>query len=121
MLELGLADSVFKYKNDRLFKKLERIIDKEEAATNESERMKADAEFHAALYAATKNATLIRFQELLYPLFTDYAADQVKDKPNPVVDHARLLQELKTGTPASFRVAMRHHLEPHFSVLLDSQ
>ncbi len=121
MLELGLADLLFINKTDRLFKKLERIIDKEEAAENEAERMKADAEFHACLYAATGNATLIRFQDLLYPLFAEYAADQVQNKPKPIVSHARLLHELKSGNAASFRVAMRHHLEPHFSVLQDQE
>lgn len=116
MLEIGLADLLFANRSDKLFKKLERIIEREEQAGSEAERLKADAEFHASLYAATGNQTLIRFQDLLYPLFTQYAVQKVKAFPKPVVNHARLLQELESGSPSSFRLAMRHHLEPHFQV-----
>ena len=120
MLEVGIADLLFEKKSDRLIKKLERIVEKENDAENESERMKADAEFHAALYAATGNETLIRFQNLLYPLFKHYASERVKELPNPIIDHKRLLSELEKGSPSSFRLAMRHHLEPHFMVMIES-
>ena len=116
MLEIGLADLLFEKKSDKLISKLESIVEKEEQASNEADRMKADAEFHSSLYAASGNQTLIRFQDLLYPLFKQYASDKVKEHPKPIVNHARLIQELNNGTPASFRLAMRHHLEPHFQV-----
>lgn len=117
MLEVGLADLLFEKKNDRLIKKLERIIAKEQEAASDNERMRADAEFHAALYSATQNETLIRMQSLLYPLFRDYAAERVKEYPETIIDHNRLLSELVNGSPTSFRLAMRHHLEPHFLVM----
>lgn len=120
MLEVGIADLLFAKKSDRLIKKLERIIEKENSAENESERIKADAEFHAALYQATGNDTLIRFQNLLYPLFKQYAAEKVKEFKHPVIDHSRLVKELDKGSPSSFRLAMRHHLEPHFRVMIES-
>jgi len=116
MLEIGLADLLFEKKSDKLIKKLSRIIEKEEQASSESERMKADAEFHSALYAATDNQTLIRFQDILYPLFNQYASKKVKAFSKPIVNHSRLLQELEAGSTASFRLAMRHHLEPYFQV-----
>ncbi|MCK5821348.1 MAG: FadR family transcriptional regulator [Bacteroidales bacterium] len=116
MLEIGLADLLFEKKSDKLYKKLARIIEREDQAGSESERMKADAEFHSALYAATENQTLIRFQDILYPLFKQYASEKVNAFPKPIIDHARLLKELETGSTASFRLAMRHHLEPHFQV-----
>jgi len=119
MLEIGLADLLFQKKSVKLFKKLARIIEKEDQASTEPERMKADAEFHSALYAATENQTLVRFQDILYPLFKQYASEKVKSLPNPIIDHARLLKELETGSTASFRLAMRHHLEPHFQVQSD--
>lgn len=121
MLEVGLADLLFEKKNDRLIKKLERIIEKEKAADNEQDRMRADAEFHSALYSATQNETLIRMQSMLYPLFRDYAHEKVKRFPKTIIDHTRLLNELLNGTPASFRLAMRHHLDPHFQVMAEEQ
>lgn len=117
IIEVGLADLLFARKNDRLIRRLERIIEKEKQADSDAERIRADAEFHAALYSATRNETLIRFQSLLYPMFRTYACDRVKGAPKPVVDHARLLHELVNGSPTTFRLAMRHHLEPHFAVM----
>jgi len=114
MLEIGMADFLFRHKDEKLLKKLEKIILREKEATNEAERMKADADFHASLYAATNNHTLLRFQKLLYPLFEEYAAEEVKSSTRPIVDHDRLLHELRTGSVATFRVAMRHHIDPHF-------
>jgi len=116
MLEMGLGDFLFGKNRDNLVKKLERIVAKEESVIKESDRMKLDAEFHAALYEATGNKSLVRFQKMLYPLFVKYASKQVKDQPDPEVNHRRLLEEIKTGTAESFRDAMRQHLEPHFQV-----
>jgi len=116
MLEIGLADFLFNNKKKRLVKKLERIISREEKASNEAERMKADADFHAALYEATGNKSLIRFQEMLYPLFIQYASGRIKAEIKPVLSHKLLLEELKEGTADSFRFAMRQHLDPHFMI-----
>ncbi len=116
MLEIGLADFLFVIKKDRLIKKLERIIIKEDGLTKESMRIKADAEFHTALYEATGNQTLIRFQKMLYPLFVKYASVRAKNMPKPLVTHNGLLEVLKTGAPDTFREAMRQHLEPHFQI-----
>jgi len=116
MLEMGLGDFLYSSNRDKLIKKLERIVAKEESVTKDSERMKLDAEFHAALYEATGNNSLVRFQKMLYPLFVKYASKRVKDHPEPDVNHRNLLEEIKTGTAESFRDAMRKHLEPHFQV-----
>lgn len=121
MLEVGLSDLLFENRSDRLYKKLERIIDKEKEAKTDTERMRADAEFHAALYQATGNETLIKFQNLLYPLFKDYASEKVRNMPKPIIDHNKLLQELTSGSASSFRLAMRHHLDPHFNVMSSHQ
>lgn len=115
MLEMGIGDFLFGKNKARLVKKLERIIGKEKHVTKDSERMKVDAEFHSALYDATGNNSLIRFQKMLYPLFVKYASKNVGNQPAPVVNHSCLLEEIKTGTPESFREAMRKHLEPHFN------
>ena len=116
MMEIGLSDLLFKKKTDRLMAKLSKIIDLEQDAKTEAERMKADADFHAVLYAATGNQTLMRFQKLLYPLLTQYAADKVEGITETMMNHTGLLEELRNGTPDSFRMAMRQHLEPHFHV-----
>ena len=115
MLEMGIGEFLFGQNRERLIKKLERIVAKELTVTKDSERMRLDAEFHAALYVATGNNSLIRFQKMLYPLFVKYASKRAKNQVDPAVKHVDLLEEIKTGTPESFGKAMRQHLEPHFS------
>ena len=66
------------------------------------------------------NQTLLRFQEILLPVFQYVHDMQAKDIPSlrqTSVTHIDLVEELKKGTPQSFREAMRIHLDPHFERL----
>ena len=114
MLEIGLADFLFDKRNGRLLNKLNRLIIKEEKAGNGSERHKADIEFHAALYEATGNESLTRLQKMLLPLFNNIPEGDLPPEKGTEVTHRNLLDELRNGTPGTFRAAMRRHLEPQF-------
>ena len=66
----------------------------------------------------TGNDTLIRFQALLQPFFQQvFKRERKTGRQTGKADHAKLLQELRNGTPESFRKAMRDHLDPHFKSL----
>jgi len=116
MLEMGLADIIFDQKEEKDLRKLETIVSKELKSPTEEGRIQADIEFHSALYQMTENKALAKFQDILHPLFHFYATQKVKTIDTPLVDHARLLRELRSGTTESFRLAMRHHLQPHFQI-----
>ena len=72
----------------------------------------------------SNNVTLQRFHVLLLPVF-EFVHDQKGGVPieyeytgGKFVSHRDLLDNIKVGTPETFRNAMRRHLEPHFDKIL---
>jgi DNA-binding FadR family transcriptional regulator len=123
ILEMGMADFLFEYVTDEDIRELENIVEEEAAANYSKNEFSLDKEiaFHGKLYQISKNRTLQRFQDLLLPVFEyHYLQESKKNKgeyqysSGKFVNHKMLLDHLKTGTPETFRNAMRRHLEPHF-------
>lgn len=126
VIEVGLGDVIFLRKHKADFKKLEKIIEKEEKATTQRERVQCDIEFHTMLYNLSGNRTIMRFQNILLPVFEHvYAklkenngAYQTKQSENSTaVTHRDLLDTLKSGNPELFRSQMRKHLMVYFKQL----
>lgn len=123
ILEMGMADSLFARKTEKDLDELEKIVMKEEAKgiDNTVFSLEHEIEFHGKLYQIARNVTLQRFQVLLLPIF-EFVHDQeeIDDgyKPMVAITHRNLLDNLKVGTPETFRTAMRHHLDPHFHRIL---
>src|SRR5699024_1098306 len=120
ILEMGMADFLFDNKTEKDLIELEEIIRIEEEEEEEQTYFSLDKEiaFNGKLYQISKNKTLQRFQRLLLPLF-----EYVHQKNTPkdfnynyssgkFVSHRMLMENLKLGTPETFRNAMRQHLEP---------
>src|SRR5690606_25843910 len=113
----------FEYITAEDIAELEQIVAEEAAANYNKNMFSLDKEiaFHGKLYQISRNRTLQRFQDLLLPVF-EYHYQQERSKNNvdyqysscKFVNHKMLLDHLKTGTPDTFRNAMRRHLEPHF-------
>jgi len=119
ILEMGMADSLFARKTPRDIEQLEKIVEKAEADAVDDTKfsLEHEYEFHGKLYQISGNSTLKRFQVLLLPVFeVVHEQEGVADdyKPAVIVTHRNLLDNLKVGTPETFRTAMRHHLDPHF-------
>lgn len=116
--EIGMASFLFERKTNSDIHALEEIVNREINATERAVRLECDIEFHAKLYQISGNHTLMKFQKLLWPLFAyvqkSYAFKSDDEKYKPKVKHADLIEELKTGTPTSFRDAMNAHLYIHF-------
>jgi DNA-binding FadR family transcriptional regulator len=122
ILEMGMADFLFERKTQKDLDDLEEIVVKEEEQESDQSHFSLDKEiaFHGKLYQISNNKTLQGFQQLLLPVF-EYV--HLKNTPQDFkhryssghfVTHRMLMDNIKIGTPETFRNAMRHHLEPHF-------
>lgn len=124
ILEMGMADFLFEHKTQKDMEALEAIVQAEEATGSGKIRFTLDKEmaFHGKLYQMSNNVTLQKFQDLLLPVFNYVYQKDTKNTDLDVyhfsggqfVSHRMLMENLKVGTPESFRTAMRRHLEPHF-------
>lgn len=128
ILEMGMADFLFERKTQEDIEELEEIVEAEENSTVDKNFFSLDKEiaFHGKLYQMSNNKTLQRFQHLLLPAF-----EYVYLKNNPenssfkystgkFITHRMLLDNIKVGTPETFRNAMRQHLEPHFETVFQN-
>ncbi len=127
ILEMGMADFLFEYKTDADIAELEQIVAEEEATNYDKTKFSLDREiaFHGKLYQISKNRTLQRFQDLLLPVFEYHFQQEnysnggdYEYSSGEFVNHKMLLGHLKSGSPETFRNAMRRHLEPHFDRVL---
>lgn len=125
ILEMGMADFLFERKTQKDLDELEEIVTKEEETNGDKIHFSLDKEiaFHGKLYQMSHNKTLQRYQGLLLPAF-EYV--HLKNKPenfeyrysnDKFVTHRMLYENIKIGTPETFRNAMRRHLEPHFDTV----
>ncbi len=116
MLEIGMADFIFRDKNKEGLQQLEEIVFEEEGTdVADLEKLaRIDIKFHSTLYKMSGNKTLITFQNLLNTLFTTYSRS-INWRHRQIISHASLYEILKNGTPDSFRTAMRLHLNTRFT------
>jgi DNA-binding FadR family transcriptional regulator len=118
-LELGFSDLLFMRKTDKDLEQLEIIVNRESKARTEQTRLKLEIAFHKKLYQIGRNDLLLRFQGLLEPFFLEAVKREEKSgRRKGEVSHRDLLEELRKGTPDSFRKKMRGHLQPHFDRLM---
>lgn len=118
VLEMGLADLLYRRMTDQDLKELEVIVNKEVNKVQKPFKVKNEIAFHGKLYQMTGNTTFLRFQSMLLPIF-EYVVDLgIKDRVAAgKVTHRDLLKILKTGTAEDFRQGMKEHLKPHFERL----
>ena len=123
VIDVGIADLVLNKVTPADIKKLEKIVEKEpEKSDDILFDVDHEIRFHGKLYEITGNSSLIRFQNLLFPLFHyAYKSGLIKKpvKHKRYVSHKGLVEVLKKGDPEKFREAMRAHLENHFQRLKD--
>jgi GntR family transcriptional repressor for pyruvate dehydrogenase complex len=118
VLEMGLADLLFRRKTDKDIAELEKIALSETPNSEKKFRVQNEIDFHGKLYEITGNDTLKRFQVMLMPVF-GYVTTLEKDKQYQTgkVTHLDLVNILKTGTKEDFKAGMYAHLKPHFDSL----
>lgn len=123
ILEIGMADSIFRNITEEDIRELEKITNSEPESTGDVLfDIDHEVEFHGKLYQITNNYTLMNFQTILLPAF-NYVYDSglinrpIKRKKH--VSHKELVEILKTGSPKKFREGMRKHLDNHFNRLFE--
>jgi DNA-binding FadR family transcriptional regulator len=123
IIDVGLADFVVRKVTPEDIRKLEKLIEKEpEKSDNVLFDIDHEIKFHGKLYEITGNSSLIRFQELLFPLFNYAYESGLINRPvkrKKYVSHKGLIEALKRGDAEKFREAMRAHLENHFQRIMD--
>jgi len=121
VIEIGMADLIFQHVTPEDITELERIINKEpEKSDDILFDIDHEIKFHGKLYEIARNETLLKFQQILLPVFNYMYDSGLVNKPIQMkkhVSHQGLVDVLKTGTPDDFRSAMRNHLENHFQRL----
>ena len=123
VLEIGMADLLFMRKTKEDIAKLKEIVSNEPTATQyHLFNIEHEIAFHGKLYEITGNATMLKFQQLLLPVF-DYVHQSGLLKKNmrhkDFISHKDLVRILEKGTPEKFRNGMRQHLQSHFARLFD--
>lgn len=121
IMEMGMADFLFEHKTEKDMEELETIVTLEEESYFNKAIFSLEKEvaFHGKLYEMSNNDTLRKFQNLLLPVFeyvylNDTVLKEYKYSSGQFITHRMLMDNLKVGTPETFRTAMRRHLEPHF-------
>lgn len=116
-LELGLADILYLRKTKKDVEELEQIAKNQKVDTGKQAfRIKNEIAFHSKIYQMTGNETLMRFQNMLLPIF-GYLVSLEKVPIVGKVTHMDLVNLLKTGTKEQFRQGMLQHLQHHFDKL----
>ncbi len=121
VLEVGMCDLLFVNRTDEDLQFLEKTVaDEEKKAKTPQDHIRYELEFHGRLYRMTGNDFLRRFTKLLIPIFDYWLKYEARIGTILVgsVDHRGLLEELKHGTPDSFRAAMQRHFEHYFAYLM---
>ncbi len=118
VLEIGMADLLFRRITLNDLKELKEIVAKEPPhPQHHLFTIEQEVAFHGKLYEITRNESMKKFQKLLLPIFA-YVHDSAILKKQPIsssfVSHKGLVEILEHGTPEAFRNAMRFHLENHF-------
>ncbi|MCH6258061.1 FCD domain-containing protein [Puniceicoccaceae bacterium K14] len=123
VLEVGMGDLIFSRLKKEDIDELAEIAERENndpGCADLETRLKYEIEFHSKLYQMSGNKTLTKFQTILLPVFNYMMKQETKNdvKPRPgKITHDALVETLRTGTPAKFRVNMREHLSPHYKSL----
>lgn len=122
VLEIGMIDFLFHFKTEKDVEELEKIVASQEEKNYKKEGFSLEKEvaFHGKLYEISKNTTLMKFQNVLLPVFEYIYKQQILDENKTTnlkntVTHRELVEILKTNNSEAFRKALRAHLEPHFS------
>ena len=122
VLEVGMADFLFKRMTKKDLADLRRIVqDEPPMSENHLFNINHEIAFHGKLYEITGNETLKKFQKLLLPVFDYVHNSGLLKKPanlKAFVSHRGLVDILETGTPEEFTIGMRNHLENHFARIL---
>lgn len=117
-LEIGMADFVIDRATEEDIADLQELVYQQEVQNKNQLSIRSDHSFHARLYRISGNHTLMKFQEVLYPLFVfvrqnykEYITDyNNRLEENEIVSHQMLVEKIKRKDASGFRDLMKQHL-----------
>ncbi|SDB58872.1 DNA-binding transcriptional regulator, FadR family [Flavobacteriaceae bacterium MAR_2010_188] len=120
MLEIGMADAIYRNINKDEIKFLRQIVEDYELRKNVPDKIEHEISFHSALYKISKNETLCGFQKYLRSVF-DYVLELEsviidENKANTKVSHNELIDCLEKGSAEEFRKLMHDHFNPYYEM-----
>lgn len=121
VLEIGMADLLFRRMKPEDIDALKKIVSLEPPATQyHLFNIEHEIAFHGKLYELSGNTAMKKFQKLLLPVFDYVHNSRILKKQTLLktfVSHKGLVDILENGDPEKFRKGMRDHLENHFAWL----
>jgi DNA-binding FadR family transcriptional regulator len=120
MLEIGMADALFRNVKPINIEHLKNMIITYEASKKIKTKIEHEIDFHSYLYKISNNNTLFGFQKYLKVVF-DYVLDieskiDIRNMPEKKVNHMDLVECLEKGTVENFRQMMHDHFSPYFTL-----
>lgn len=121
-LEIGICADIFAKITPQDILELEDIVRIGAVISNNEYAVSSESSFHAKLYSITGNDTIAEFQDIIHPILT-YIKKQFRDELSQInrqleaqgltTSHQDLLDLLKNGDSAGYRVAIERHFEPY--------
>lgn len=124
-LEIGMADFIIDNATEKDIADLQELVYQQEVQSKNQFSAQSDHSFHARLYQISGNHTLLKFQEILYPLFLfvkqnyeEYITDyNNRLEENEVVSHQMLVEKIRQKDASGFRDLMKKHLNIYISLI----
>jgi DNA-binding FadR family transcriptional regulator len=126
VMEVGLTDFIFSNLTDQNISEIERIIDRHELLGVHNLSVEDEMQFHVKIYEIAGNNFIIKFHELIHPLFVFSKQNYEKYfKPvnlkliqeNKIVSHAEIFEKLKNRDSEGYRKIIRMHLQPYWEFI----
>lgn len=120
ILEIGMADALFRNVTKENIRELKEMIAKFESSDKHKTKIRHEISFHSYLYKICNNNTLTGFQKYLKIVF-DYVLDleskvDIKKMPEQKVNHLNLVECIENGTVENFRQMVHDHFYPYFTL-----
>ena len=125
ILEIGMGDLIFERITEADIRELKEIAKQMPKKSDKIfSNIEHEIKFHGKLYDITGNETLIKFQNILLPIFKYVYDNGILKRPvekKKYVSHKELVSVLEKRDLNAFRIAMRAHLDSHFQRLFTNK
>jgi len=122
MLEIGMAETLYRKITPEHIKELRKIIAEYLSSPKNDIKIAHEITFHTALYKITGNETLFGFQKYLKIVF-DYVLELESNfkESESKINHSSLVDCLESGTVEEFRQKMQEHFSGYYKLGIFNQ
>lgn len=125
-LEIGITDFIYTNITEDDLKELDEIVARQKAIGINNLSIEDELKFHLKIYAIAGNQFIMKFQELMHPIFVfskqNYEhyfqpINRKLQKEKRIITHSDILEKLKSRDAEGYRIAMQMHLRPYWEFL----